>query len=205
MKVAFLFRKANPVFFSIERVFFSIEEELRRQGHSIEKAYAPDSGLSAKNFRAVMNRFGRKGMDIYHVTGDIHYAVLGFPRRQVVLTIHDCVFLYNTTGVKRRILKWLFLDAPVKRAAVITTISEFTREEILRFSKCDPGKVVVIPDPVNEAIYFTEKTFNFYVILLNIFMYFLMENTNLKSVFCYLEYFSSYLTLKSKYRNKLYL
>src|SRR5882757_6728506 len=103
MKVAFLFRSANPVFFSIERVFFSIEEELRRQGHSIEKAYAPDSGLSAKNFRAVMNRFGRKGMDIYHVTGDIHYAVLGFPRRQVVLTIHDCVFLRQANGFR----KWL--------------------------------------------------------------------------------------------------
>lgn len=159
MKVAFLFRKTNPIFFSIERVFFSIEEELRRQGLDIEKLYAPASGLSPKNFRAVLNRFGRRNKDIYHVTGDIHYAVLGLPRRKVLLTIHDCVFLRQTSGFKKWLLKKLFLDWPVARCAIITTISEATKKDIVLHTDCHPDKIRVIPNPIREGIQYRKQVF----------------------------------------------
>ncbi|MDO6434147.1 glycosyltransferase family 1 protein [Flavitalea sp. BT771] len=152
MRVAFLFRKTNPIFFSIERVFFSIEEELRRQGLEIAKYYAPDSGLSLKNFRTVWQGFGDKGMDIYHVTGDIHYAALGFPSRKVLLTIHDCVFMRQASGLKKWLLKKLFLDWPVRHCRLITTISEATKQDIVRHTGCSPDKIRVIPNPIREGI-----------------------------------------------------
>jgi glycosyltransferase involved in cell wall biosynthesis len=72
-----------------------------------------------------------------------------------MLTIHDCVFLYSATGIKGRVLKWLFLDMPVHRCPIITTISEATRKDILSFTGCPPEKVVVIPNPVADTIYYS--------------------------------------------------
>jgi glycosyltransferase involved in cell wall biosynthesis len=97
--------------------------------------------------------------DIYHVTGDIHYIVSGLPRRRTLLTIHDCVFLYSATGLKRRLLKWILLDMPVRRSLLITTISEATKKDILRYTGCPPEKVVVIPDPVSDTIHYSAATF----------------------------------------------
>jgi len=160
MKVAFLFRKPNPVFFSIERVFFSVEEELRRQGNDVVKYYLPDSGLSLGNFRTVLQRFGNKDRDLYHVTGDIHYAVIGFPRRKVLLTIHDCVFMRQPKGLKRWLLKKLFLDWPVRHCRLITTISEATKRDIVLHTGCNPDKIRVIPNPIREGIQYCEKMFD---------------------------------------------
>jgi len=157
MRIAFLFRKTNPIFFSIERVFFSLEEELRRQGNDISKYYMPDSGLSVKNFRTVLQRFGNPDRDVYHVTGDIHYAVLGFSRRKVLLTIHDCVFMRQPKGIKRWLLKKLFLDWPVRHCRLITTISEATKRDIVKHTGCSPDKIRVIPNPIREGIQYSEK------------------------------------------------
>jgi len=157
MRIAFLFRKTNPIFFSIERVFFSLEEELRRQGNDILKYYMPDSGLSVKNFRTVLQRFGNTDRDVYHVTGDIHYAVLGFSRRKVLLTIHDCVFMRQPKGIKRWLLKKLFLDWPVRHCRLITTISEATKRDIVKHTGCSPDKIRVIPNPIREGIQYSEK------------------------------------------------
>ena len=47
------------------------------------------------------------------------------------------------------ILKWLYLDLPVRKALHITTISEKSRQEILDHSTCDPNKITIIPDPID--------------------------------------------------------
>jgi glycosyltransferase involved in cell wall biosynthesis len=97
--------------------------------------------------------------DVYHITGDIHYITWILRRRRTLLTIHDCVFLYNSKGLKRSILKWLFLDMPVRHCRLVTTISEATRRDILRYTGCSPDKVTVIGNPLNEGIYYTPRTF----------------------------------------------
>jgi glycosyltransferase involved in cell wall biosynthesis len=98
--------------------------------------------------------------DVYHVTGDIHYVVLALPRQRTLLTIHDCVFLYNARGTKRKLLKWFLLDMPVRRCRLITTISEATKKDILQYTGCPPEKLVVIPDPVADSIYYVPAVFN---------------------------------------------
>jgi glycosyltransferase involved in cell wall biosynthesis len=156
-----VFRKRNPVFFSIEKVFALIKPavETKTQLNSIHLPYYNNGLLSIfRNLYYLKAENHFKGL--FHITGDVHYALLVLPPSRTILTIHDCVFLHTTGGIKRKVLKWLFLDMPVKRAAVVTTISEFTRQEILRFTGCSPGKVVVIPNPVNDEIVFKEKVFN---------------------------------------------
>jgi glycosyltransferase involved in cell wall biosynthesis len=59
------------------------------------------------------------------------------------------VFLHIYKGLRRRLLKWIFLDLPVKKAKYITTISEKSKQEILDYTDCDPKKILVIPNPVD--------------------------------------------------------
>jgi len=159
MTVAFVFRKKNPIFFSIERVFDRIEKELRN-GMTIVRMVAPEKGISWKNVGAIRKMRASGEADVYHITGDIHYATFALPRRRTLLTIHDCVFLYQTTGLKRLVLKKLLLDWPVRRCALVTTISEATRQDILKSTGCSPDKVVVIPNPLNDRITFSPYVFH---------------------------------------------
>jgi len=158
MTVALVFRKKNPLFFSIERVFERIEKELRNSVNVI-RMVAPETGISLKNIKAIRAMRSADGADVYHITGDIHYAIFALPRRRTLLTIHDCVFLYQTSGLKRLVLKKLLLDWPVRRCALVTTISEATRQDILRGTGCAPEKVVVIPNPLNDRITFSSFVF----------------------------------------------
>jgi len=98
--------------------------------------------------------------DIYHITGDAHYLALARPGKQTILTIHDCVFLKEKNRWKRIFLKKLMLDLPVRHSKIITTISDNSRQEIISYSGCSPDKVVVIPNPIDETIYFSTKEFN---------------------------------------------
>jgi len=160
MKVCLIFRKKDPVFFSIEKVFALIEPFLQ-QSTKLQKLVLPffSNGLVS----IVMNILYARNLtksDVYHITGDIHYMACVLPRSKTVLTIHDCVFLYQGHGIKQRIIKWLYLQMPVKRVSVVTTISEKSREEIIKFSNCDPSKVIVIPNPLNEQIHYLPGNFN---------------------------------------------
>jgi len=97
----------------------------------------------------------------FHITGDIHYAILVLPKNQSILTVHDLVFLHTYKGIKRFFLKWIFLDLPVKKAKYITTISEKSKDEIITYTGCNPDKIQVIPNPVDTGITYIKKEFNF--------------------------------------------
>lgn len=99
----------------------------------------------------------RKIKGLFHITGDVHYAVLALPSERTILTIHDLVFLHTYNGMTRSFLKKIFLDIPVKKARYITTISEKSKQEIISNTGCDPQKIVVIPNPVDRSITFTPK------------------------------------------------
>lgn len=102
----------------------------------------------------------RQNSDIFHITGDVHYASLVLPVNKTILTIHDCVFLGRRKGIKELIIRKLFLDWPVKNLKYITTISEKTKQEIIGVIGCDPEKIRVIPNPVTDSVYFSEPRQN---------------------------------------------
>lgn len=103
---------------------------------------------------------GKTKADIYHITGDTHYVVLALPAKRTILTIHDCVFLRNTTGLKRLVSLWLFLKLPVRNCRYVTTISQKSKDEIIKHTGCYPDKVIVIPNPIDKHIFFEKKEFN---------------------------------------------
>jgi len=153
--VLFVFRKKNPLFFSIEKVFDSITPDIKRFGWEIVPTYVPlySSGIFSI-IKNIVYLFKRRQAAIFHVTGDIHYAVFAFPANRTILTIHDCIFIHQSRGIKRWVMKQLFLNWPVRYARFVTTISEQSKQEIVKYSSCNPSKIIVIPNPVRSTISF---------------------------------------------------
>lgn len=115
----------------------------------IEKVEMPftSKGIFSILFNLIFLTRFKNGL--FHITGDVHYAILALPKDRTILTIHDLVFLHTYKGLRRRLLKWIFLDLPVRKAKYITTISEKSKQEILDYTNCDPEKILVIPNPVD--------------------------------------------------------
>jgi glycosyltransferase involved in cell wall biosynthesis len=87
---------------------------------------------------------------VNHVTGDITFAALGLPATSTVLTVLDCGNVVNNSGLKRKVLKSLWLDWPVAHCPIVTTISDSARDDIIALTGCDPKKVVVVPVAISE-------------------------------------------------------
>ena len=115
----------------------------------IEKVEMPftSKGIFSILFNLIFLTRFKNGL--FHITGDVHYAILALPKDRTILTIHDLVFLHTYKGLRRSLLKWIFLDLPVRRAKYITTISEKSKQEILDYTNCNPEKILVIPNPVD--------------------------------------------------------
>lgn len=154
-----IFRKPRAYCFSIEKIFLQLSG-LMRDRNQIELLHLPEARLSPlsiwKNIKAARTVVA----DIFHITGDVHYMVMAFPRKKTILTIHDCVFLHQTAGLKRKVLKFFFLQWPVKHSRLITTISEKSRREIIEHTGCRPEKIVVVPNPVGNLFYHSPRPFN---------------------------------------------
>lgn len=157
LKVSFVFRKRDPRFFSIEKVFETVIAAL--EDVDTEKIEMPHPGVSLGNLVFLWKQ--KRGRNsVFHVTGDNTYLPLALPGKRTVLTYHDCNFLHEGSWLKRKILEMLMIRWPVSRSAIVTTISEATRQEILSHTTASHDKVRVVPNPVVSAIPFTEKEFN---------------------------------------------
>lgn len=154
-----VFRKPVSHFFSIERVFDRLSGQLDSTIKICKVTLPYYSSSLISIFRNLLFARRQKA-DIFHVTGDVHYAVLAFPREKTILTIHDCIFIHRPRGIKRYLLKLIFLDLPVRNCRLITTISDATRQDILQHTHCPPERVVVIPNPVDDRIRYIPAIFN---------------------------------------------
>lgn len=148
-EISFIYRKQFPHVFSIEFIFDQILQSLQTS-QSISKYTLPYYSNSFFNrlFNLILILFlpGK----IVHVTGDVHYAILGAWFKWRVLTIHDLAFIHQNKGAKRSILKWFYIILPVKFAHRVTVISKATKTDLLNYAKVDPQKIVVIPNFISE-------------------------------------------------------
>ncbi len=99
---------------------------------------------------------------VNHVIGDFNYAVLLMPGASTVLTIHDLYRLYvhESSPFKSFFFKWLWLRLPVYKAGVVTAISQYTKDEILKYANCQPDKIKVIYNCIWPDFKPVSKIFN---------------------------------------------
>jgi len=94
--------------------------------------------------------------DILHITGDIHFAALAWPkwrrnRPQVILSIHDIGFVHDHKGWKRWLMKKIWITWPLRCVDQLITVSEATKKAVLREAPgFSPGRITVIPTVVPQ-------------------------------------------------------
>lgn len=164
-KLIYFYRHPQPIYFSIENLFKKIAIKIGAN-------YAADFDLEERcmpyisKLKTVYQNisFTKKHQsDVNHITGDIHYAILGCSNKNVnILTIHDCVTLYRYARTNPRfwVIKFMWYDWPVKKADMITVISENTKKDLIRFTKCRPEKIRVIGNFVDPAFHYSAFDFH---------------------------------------------
>jgi glycosyltransferase involved in cell wall biosynthesis len=143
-------RRAVVGHFSIECLFESLRAVMHRQGCEVISAVAPYASKGL--FPRVANVWWawRHRSHVNHITGDVHFLALGLPPQRTILTIHDCFPLVRFTGFRRWFLRTFWFDLPIRRSAVITVISEETKQQLMRHVQLPQEKVIVIPDAAAE-------------------------------------------------------
>ena len=137
------FRSIEKVFFQLSRYLFITYFELSYSSSSILNIY--------RNIVSVR----KQQPSLLHISGFDHY-LLWYPFKNAILTIHDLEALKRKKGIKRWIFKKLWFDLPIKNAVAVTTISNFTKQELLR-SNNYRTPIYVIPNPLTIEVDFEPK------------------------------------------------
>lgn len=147
-RVALFSRKPTPGVFSIEQVFGLIADRLPDRFEPIKRVASYRSKGVLPRALAVLEARRRQG-DLNHVVGDVNFLALLLPRDRTIVTIHDCEFMERASAVKRWIYRWVWLELPARRAALVVVPTHGVREDLQRYTSVDPAKVRVIPMPVD--------------------------------------------------------
>lgn len=154
-------------FFRNERTGYSIQTVFQTIVHQMEKlVVAKETYLLSPlaNITAIM-RNGiyamnlQKDGEINHVTGDVHYLSLFLRKKKTIVTVHDIMYYHYLHGIKKVLWKLLYIY-PLKRAAYVTFISEFAKQQVLEIIHLPKDRIRVIFNPVSPKFSFVEKTFN---------------------------------------------
>lgn len=151
-----------PSAYSINQIFEDLSDEFSKSYH-VKSCRLTISGASLTGIiNNILTARRTAGTGINHITGDVHYLALGINKGHIVLTIHDCVILARTSkwNPKFYLYLWLWYKLPIWKADKVTTISEKSKGEIVAFTGCDPDKIVVIPNFVNQIYRYQAKYFN---------------------------------------------
>lgn len=140
-------RRATSGVFSIERVFEAVRSALPPEiGVTLRTNRFHSTGLVPRMRDALRARLHSGSVN--HVLGDVHYLTWLMPRRNTILTVHDCVSLERHRGARRYLLWLLWYWLPLHRVGYVTVISEYTRAALLRWVPSTTAQIQIIPPPL---------------------------------------------------------
>ncbi len=160
MNIVFFQRKHRKIGnYSIENYFNGIRN-LLPEGITQKLYFSKfeSRGIFERAFDIICAAFHQG--DINHITGDVHFLNLLMIKKKTILTIHDCGFINNSSGIKKSVLKLFWLTLPAKKSAFITFVSESSRNEFLKYINFNKSKLLVIPVFVGSHFVPKPKIFN---------------------------------------------
>ena len=159
MRVTFFQRCPQGANFSIERLFADVRRGLPENiDAKVAVCRFASRGILRRVYNVIEAAF-RQG-DVNHITGDVHFLAFLLRKRRTLLTIHDLVSVHRLRGLRRAVFFFFWYWLPVRRVALISVISESTKEDLLQHVNVDPGKVRVIHCPVSDDFEPGPKEFN---------------------------------------------
>jgi glycosyltransferase involved in cell wall biosynthesis len=159
LRVVHFQRKPMPRNLSIERLFADIRNAMPGHVECFPHVCPCFSKGILPRIRNMVDA-AKHQSQINHITGDVHYLALTLDKRRTLLTIHDCASLERLRGLSRAVFKFFWFTLPMRRAGLVTVISESTRRELLRHVHCDPAKIRVVYDCVGKDFVPSPKPFN---------------------------------------------
>jgi len=150
MYITFFTRRKRPESNSIEELFSGIKSEISRR-YEIKTIQMPVYGAYPwKVIRNMLFAFKHRN-NIIHITGDVHYIGIILGKRSV-LTIHDVYSTISGSKFKRWYLKMLWFWLPAKSVKYITTISEFSKQELIKIIPFAAHKIRVVHNPYRKEL-----------------------------------------------------
>lgn len=135
--VIWLFRRKRALGnFSIENSFAEVQRAWA-DGNKPKWIEASDYSEGFTNRLKITRETRKIQTDILHITGDIHFAALAWPkwrkgRPRVVLTIHDIGFLAEFSGFKRWLIRKFWIQWPLWCVDHLVVVSTATKEAVLK-------------------------------------------------------------------------
>jgi len=160
LKVVYFTRKQRHLGnFSVEIYFNQVRQNLPKEFIPVLCTMPYHSNGLLRRMANIFYCIFKQG-DINHITGDIHYVAAFLKKRRTVLTIMDCGMLHETSGLKNKIFKFFWFTIPIRKSKFITTVSNATKEDIIKFTDCNPDKIHTIYVCINTSFKKSDKTFN---------------------------------------------
>ena len=157
-KVVWYFRKKRELGnFSIENSFRELLPHFDDTEWEIEWKEASWFSEGLWNRIRIAREARRIDADIIHITGDINFAALLLKGRKVILTIHDNGFLHLHSGIRRWIMKKIWLDWPLRHCTKVVAVSNATKQDIVANTKYPENKIEVIHSVVPSHFKRREK------------------------------------------------
>lgn len=157
--VNFFCRRASSQYFSIERVFQQIQFGLSPRFEATTVFCPFDSIGIFRRTANVLNVLPKQG-DINHVTGDTHYLAIALNSSRTILTIHDCIMMHRLNGMAKGIYRFFWLWLPIKKASVVTVVSQAIADELIRYVPGCSHKIQVISNPLSSEFRYVRKSFS---------------------------------------------
>jgi len=149
MKVTHYHRRPDPRMHSVERVFRDVRRALPPEIECrVSVCWCLSRGFWRRLINVVAAAFHQG--DVNHITGDVYYLAMLLRKRRTLLTIHDCRLLGRFQGLRWWVYYFFWFWLPEKRSALITVVSQATKDDLLRYLKCAAEKIRVIADPVSD-------------------------------------------------------
>jgi glycosyltransferase involved in cell wall biosynthesis len=129
------------------------QAELRDLAENFVPVVDESGGYSVREHVSIPLKLQKLGADLLHSP---HYVLPLLTRTRSVVTIHDCIHLLFPQYLPNRMAlhyAHFMMGSAIKRSALVFTVSEASRRDILRFyPKADPERVLVVPNAIDEAI-----------------------------------------------------
>ena len=152
--VTHFYREPRKTGLSIEGIFKSVKECLTNRAE-IRDFYCDGTLSRLQNTK----RAGKFASDVNHITGDVNFLAMGLRGKKTILTVHDLGFYENP--VHSRLVKlvyhlfWFYL--PLKYVDIVTVVSDFTKQRLIKYFHFPEDRIRIIPDPVKKVFRFSAK------------------------------------------------
>jgi glycosyltransferase involved in cell wall biosynthesis len=159
LSVALFSRGRHSGYYSIEKVFHTVQRALPRHIHAWAVT-CPVHGQGVWRRLICLVYVAARRAPINHIVGDISFVSLVLPGNRTIVTIHDFGRLYSLSGLRAAVYRMLYCEAPLRRCRYVTAISEQVAKELATLFPWASGKVRVIPDCLPDGFHYIPKTFN---------------------------------------------